>query len=287
MKSYHFAFFILTCGLCSGFANTEADSTKTSQALIAEGYQQFKSGHKDEALAIFSEVLKQNSDNLDARFGQAVIFADQERYSDAFNAYDCITRQNPRHFDAWNGRGLAAFNMEDFDEALASFEMSVADKPINGFFYESIAWTQMCLGNFQKAAESAKQASLMYNRQGETSLYPLLIAFFSYHESGDSENALRTLQYASKDNLKNKWPAPVIDYLNGKVDEAALISFVSNHAEETEAHTYIGLHLRLLGEAEKANKHLKWVRQYGDSQVFEYTFAKALKLQTNALSLIL
>ena len=176
--------------------------------------------------------------------------------------------------------------MEDFDEALASFQQSVADKPVNGFYYESIAWTQMCRGEFQEAAESAKLASLMYNRKGETSLYPLLIAFFSYHESGDSENALRTLQYASKDKSANEWPAPVIRYLNGKINEAALISFVSNLAEETEAHTYIGLYIRLLGETEKANRHLNWVSRYGDSHVFEYTLAKVIKPQANALSLL-
>ncbi|MGK0309348.1 MAG: tetratricopeptide (TPR) repeat protein [Lentimonas sp.] len=285
MKSCYLTLFVLISGLSSGFSEIEISPTKTSHALVADGYTQLNSGHKNEALATFSEVLKHDASNLDARFGQAIIFAAQNRHKDAFTAYDSITQQNPQHINAWNGRGMAAFNMEDFDEALVSFQMSVADQPVNGFFYESIAWTQMCRGEFQEAAESAKQASLMYNRKGETSLYPLLIAYFSYHESGDSENALRALQYASKDKSANKWPAPVIDYLNGKIDEAVLISFVTNLAEETEAHTYIGLYMRLLGETEKANRHLNWVSQHGDSQVFEYTLAKALKLQSDVVLL--
>ena len=75
-----------------------------------------------------------------------------------------------------------------------------------------------------------------------------MIAYFSYHESGDAKNALRTLQYANKNKPVNKWPAPVIDFLSEKIDESDLISFVTNSAKETEAHTYIGLYLRLLAK---------------------------------------
>ncbi len=286
MKSYYLVFFALLCSPSLIFAEPEITPVKTDQVSVAEGYEQLKSGHLDEALAIFGKVLEKDADNIEARFGQAVIFAENERHKDAFDAYNWITQQNPQHSGAWNGRGLAAFNLEDFDEALASFQRSVADQPVNGFYYESIAWTQMCRGKFQEAAESAKLASLMYNRKGITSLYPLLIAFFSYHASGDSENALRTLKYASKDKLTDQWPAPVIRYLNGKIDEAKLISFVSSLAEETEAHTYIGLYMRLLGETETANRHLNWVSQHGDSKVFEYTLAKTLNLKENVLSLL-
>lgn len=285
MKHYQLILLVLIFSLSLGFAEIEIKTSKVSHALVVEGYTQLGSGHRDAALAAFSKALEQDPDNLDARFGQAIIFAEQERHKDAFAAYDQITQQNPYHFDAWNGRGLAAFNMEDFDEALASFQMSVADQPVNGFFYESIAWTQMCRGEFQEAAAWAKKASLMYNRKGKMPLYPLLIAYFSYHESGDAENALRTLHYASKDKSSNQWPAQVIDYLNGKIDEAVLISSVSNLSEETEAHTYIGLHMRLLGETEKAAIHLGWVSKNGDSQVFEYTLARALKPRKSVVML--
>lgn len=264
-------------------AQAENKPEKNSHTLLIQGYEQLKTGNIDDALVIFDKVLEQDASNLKARLGQAIIFSEQKRHEDAFIAYDWITQQNPQHIDAWNGRGLAAFNMENFDEALASFQMTIVDQPVNGFYYESIAWTQMCLGDFQEAAESAKQALLMYNSKGETSLYPLLIAYFSYHESGSAENALRTLQYASKNKPSNQWPAPVIDYLNGKIDESEMISFVSNPSEETEAHTYIGLYMRLLGEIEIADRHLGWVSKYGDSQVFEYILARALKPQKSVV----
>ena len=276
MKRYYLTALTFICICATGFAETENVFLESSSELLSKGLRQFKSGHRDDALATFSKVLEHDTDNLDARFGQAIIFAEQNRHQDAFAAYDWIIQKNPHHADAWNGRGLAAFNMEDFDEALASFHRSVTDHPANGFFYESIAWTQMCRGEFTEAAEWAKKALLAYHYKNEASLYPLLIAYFSYYESGDGENALRTLQYASRNKTSNQWPAPVIDYLNGKINEAELISFVSNLAEETEARTYIGLQKRSKGRAKEANRHLDWVRRNGDSQVFEYTLAKAL-----------
>ena len=266
-------------------AKTDFETEDQYLMLLAEGYDKLRSNQINEALMDFNKVLEYDADNLDARLGQAMIFSNQDRHQEAFDAYDWIIQENPQYINAWNGRGLAAFNLEDFDEALVSFERAVVNQPVNGFFYVSIAWTHMCQGSFKKAAESAKKASLMYDRTGDISLYPLLIAYFSYHESGDAENALSALQYASRNKRDERWPAPVIDYLNRKIDESILISHVSNLPEETEAHTYIGLHMRLLGDIETARRHLNWVSQNGDPQVFEYTLAKILESQTSVVTL--
>jgi tetratricopeptide (TPR) repeat protein len=267
-------------------ADTDNNFAPSASLLITEGYVQLEGGQPAKALIAFEQALQVDAKNLSARLGQAMIFAKQERHQEAFASYDVIVEHYPQHAFAWNGRGLAAFNLEDFDTALTSFQMATFDQPVNGFFYESLAWTQMCRGEFVDAAESAKKASLMYSRKGETSTYALLIAYFSYHESGDAQNALRTLAYANKNKPVNQWPAPVIDYLSEKIGEADLISFVTNSVEETEAHTYIGLYLRLLGETDAADQHLKWVSQNGNPQVFEYTLARALHLQNSVASAI-
>lgn len=272
------------CGLislCSGLQADDSDYSVSASPFVTEGYAQLEAGQPENALEAFDKALAADTDDLSARLGQAMIYAEQERHAEAFSSFDSIVQRFPKHVFAWNGRGLAAFNLEDFDEALYSFQMATADQPVNGFFYESLAWTRMCRGEFGEAAESAKTASLMYSRKGETSAYPLLIGYFAYHESGDAPNALRTLNYANKNKPVNTWPAPVIDYLSEKINESDLISYVTSTAEETEAHTYIGLYLRLLGENEEANRHLNWVSRNGDPQVFEYTLARALNLQNS------
>ena len=242
---------------------------------VSMGYQQMEEGDSESALSSFKSALELDSADLSALLGRAMVHAERMNYSEAFTAYDSIVQLYPKHALAWNRRGLAAFNMEDFDLALASFERATESQPVNGFFYESIAWTRMCRGEFQAAAESAKTASLMYSREGETSLYPVLIAYLASIEFGDLENAKRALDYAKK-NRGYIWPGPVVDYFSGSMSAAEMISCVTSLAEETEAHTYIGLKLRLLGENVAASRHLDWVGRQGDPRVFEYTLARAL-----------
>jgi tetratricopeptide (TPR) repeat protein len=278
--------FAVALGTTSSLRAAENDPIISTNPFVTEGYAQLEAGHSDIALEAFQKALETNTDNLSAQLGQAMIFAQQQRHQDAFTSFDAIVQRFPRHAFAWNGRGMAAFNLADFDEALTSFEMATADQPVNGFFYESLAWTRMCRGEFAQAAESAKYATLMYNRKGETTSYPLLIAYFSYLETGDLSNAERTLFYAVKNTLAHQWPAPVIQYLSSQITLKALISHVSNTSEETEAHTYIGLSLRSKGDEKTSIEHLNWVRQHGDSRVFEYTLARSLSLQNSVAALV-
>jgi tetratricopeptide (TPR) repeat protein len=272
-------------GIFSSLQALEYDSNINANPAVTAGYAQLEAGQTEVALKAFQRVLETDSNDLSAQLGQAMIFAKLKRHPQAFTSYDAIVQRFPRHAFAWNGRGLAAFNMEDFDEALNSFEQATADQPVNGFFYEALAWTRMCRGEFTQAAESAKHATLMYNRRGETSAYPLFIAYFAYLETGDSDNARRALNYAVANKSQDQWPTPVIDYLSKKITAEQLISCITNTTEETEAHTYIGLNLHQQGDLKGTMAHLEWVSQHGDPEVFEYTLARAFNMQSSVAAL--
>ncbi|MBT64853.1 MAG: hypothetical protein CML13_16770 [Puniceicoccaceae bacterium] len=262
----------------TGTTSSSQASQSSPNALVTEAYQLLQSGDSDGALEHFQQALLIDHQDLAALLGQAMIYAESERHNEAFASYDAIVQTHPRHAFAWNGRGLAAFNMEDFDTALRSFEQATSEQPINGFFYETLAWTQMCRGDFSQAALSAKTATLMYNKKNESSVYPQLIAYFSYLETGEVQQAQNSLKYAVQNKPLNHWPAPVVDYLNDSIDAAELISYVMDTAQETEAHTYIGLKLRANHQPEQAKPHFEWVARHGDTRVFEYTLARVLTL---------
>lgn len=277
--SYHF--LSLTLAMClvalAPAAATVQEPAEADSTLVSKAYELFESGETELALENFDKALEEDATDLSARLGQAMVFSEQQRHKDAFKSYDIIVRNHPGHAFAWNGRGLAAFNMENFDEALNSFKRATADEPINGFFYESLAWAHLCRGDYSEAANSAKQATLMYGRNGETALYPLLIAYFSQMEEGKQNDARRTLRYAQSNKPANGlWPTPVFQYLRGELNANNLISFVTDTAQETEAHTYIGLHLRSQGRIDEAQPHLNWAASNGDTRVFEHTLARTL-----------
>ena len=221
---------------------------------------------------------------IETLFHQAAIYSEQGNYAAAFNAYDSIIQTTPDNAEAWSGRGLAAFKMEAFSEALNSFEKAVAKKP-NGLFLQSLAWTYLCSGKYNQATEAAQKASLIYGQNGKSAVYPLLIAYFSYLKANDINSAGRTLAYMLLNMSNYKWPQPVVLYLSGKIPAAELISFVTNLSQETEAHTYIGMKLNIEGKLEDSKRHLEWVSRKGDSQLFQYTVAKVLNLQNNVVIL--
>ena len=245
------------------------------QTRVDTAFQLLNEGATQDALLGFQTVLEADQNNLQARLGEAMIFNKLERYPEAFAAYDRLTEQLPSNAFAWNGRGLAAFNLERFDEALNSFRQASTMTP-NGYHFESLAWTYMCRGEFNEAAQSAKRANLLYTREGEQTLYPLLLAYFAHLEDGDAENARRTLDYSLANLPRTGWPLPVLNFIVGKSNADELISHVRNSAQETEAHTYLGLYWRAKGEHERAQKHLHWVREKGDPSVFEFILARAL-----------
>ncbi len=254
------------------------------QETIDQAFQLLNQGETQDALLGFQNALEVDQHNLQACLGQAMIFNKLERYPEAFVAYDKLTERLPENAFAWNGRGLAAFKLERFDDALDSFRYASAMTP-NGYHFESLAWTYMCRGEFNEAAQSAKRANLLYTREGKQTLYPLLLAYFAYLESGEVENARRTLDYTLANLSRTGWPLPVLNFITGKSNTAELISHVRNAAQETEAHTYLGLYWRAQGEQETAQKHLDWVREKGDPSVFEYILARALPQGTSLAAL--
>ena len=284
---------LILCGMSmlglsaqEGNISNVSDPILLQSPLVSQAYELLEFGDSAGALDHFQQALTVNAENLSALLGQAMILADLGRHPEAYATYDRIVAKYPRHAFAWNGRGLAAFNMEDFDTAMSSFKQATTEQPINGFFYESLAWAQMCRGEFPGAAAAAKIATLMYNKKGESSAYPLLIAYFAYLEADDQRNAQASLNYALRNKPINVWPSPVIDYLAGSSTASELIGYVQNSAQETEAHTYIGLKLRAEGDENTAKKHLEWVARNGDNRVFEYTLARALKFQDSVVLMV-
>lgn len=271
----------ITYLILSIFCSTLQLSAKTDlNGLASAGYEQLESGDYTKAINTFEEVLEKDASNIEALLGQAIVYTQRQEYAAALIAYDKITKIKPNNAFAWNGRGLAAYNLNNFDSALGSFKRAAEQNP-SGIFHESIAWTRMCRGEYALAAKSAKVALLQYNKAGDHSLYPLIIAYFAYLESSEKLNADRTLAYALSNNRDRNWPQPVVAYLAGKIDAAEMISYVTSLSEETEAHTYIGLKHKISGTLKTAKLHFDWVIRSGDSSVFEHTLVRSISLHKN------
>ncbi len=277
---------VLNVALCALFLQSSwAGETPAPAVTMKMAYATLGAGKTLEALSNFESIIQKDSQNLEALLGQAMVFSKLKRHPEAFDAYDSLIQKMPNNAFAWNGRGLAALNLDAYDVALNSFK-EASDKLPNGLHYESLAWTFMCLGEYEQAAIHAKRANLYYTRDGELTLYPLLIAYFSHHEAGAKSQASQTLDYLIANLTNEDWPYPIIKYLVGHIDASELISLVQNLSMETEVHAYIALKLRSQDKPAEAAKHLKWVQGMGEHSLFESILARSMNKKDSLALLV-
>ena len=52
-----------------------------------------------------------------------------------------------------------------------------------------------------------------------------------------------------------------------------LLRLATDNDKKSEAHTYIGMNLRLKGADDEARPHFEWVKEYGNKRFYEYPLA--------------
>ena len=77
------------------------------------------------------------------------------------------------------------------------------------------------------------------------------------------------------DKAKPDWPNPCVQFLQGKIDEQALLKLADTVDKETEARCYLGLDHLAHGRPELARTHFVWVRDHGTNTFIEYTISLA------------
>ncbi len=239
-------------------------------------YRLIDQGATEEALALFSAAFEADETSLPALMGMGEIWFTAGDFKQAFKVYDMVVQAHPNQIVAWNRRGISALNLEKYGVALESLSRAVQDQPMNGFFYESLAWAHFCVGDMESAVKEARTSALMYQREGKFSLYPLLISYFGYVTLDDKPRAVTSLNFARRSAREAMWPFPVLEFLEGRLTGNDLLASVSNKQEETEARVYLGMQLKQEGRSEAAKLQLDWVARHGDRGVFEYTLARSI-----------
>jgi tetratricopeptide (TPR) repeat protein len=195
----------------------------------------------------------------------------------ALNLYNQLLVLRPHNASIWNRHGLAAMRLQDFSTAVRSLSEAVRDYPINGSYYESLAWALLARGDYSGASERSRTAILMYQRENNFSLYPFFIRFIAEHAQDRSDQAALSLRYAKRNLRDRSWPLPLLEYLSENLSQNQLLANVSNLREETEAHLIIGLREYFIGDSERGRQHLTWAAGVGDPRASGQAVAHAFR----------
>jgi tetratricopeptide (TPR) repeat protein len=195
----------------------------------------------------------------------------------ALNLYNQLLLLRPHSASIWNRHGLTAMRLQDYGTAVRSLSEAVRDHPINGAYYESLAWALLAGGDFAGASEQSRTAILMFQRENRFSLYPFFIRYFAEHAQAQPEQAALSLRYAKRNLRDRTWPLPVLEYLSDQLPKNQLLASVSSLREETEAHLIIGLREYFIGDAEQGRQHLSWAAGVGDPRASGQAIAHAFR----------
>lgn len=247
-------------------------------ALYENGYGVQKSAETarfwmDKALGTIERIKPSDATGfyLRGRMWNAI-----SRHKEALSDFNSAVRLQPKLRGLLSSRAMEYFCVGDFANAKKDLDASIAEDPddLDGYFVSCVVHLGMnnpeeCL---RATREILKRAPNPDNRR----LYALMYATLACRMMNQEKTATSLLVAARENTVRDHWPEPIVEYLDGKIDAAELEKQSIGEEQGTESRAFIGVVENLKGDRKSALEALKWVRQYGDSRFYEHAVAVAL-----------
>lgn len=146
MKIYHFLYLLLAV---SGLARADLNQAR---ALLQQD-------HASEALGLVEQELRSGSNNLQARFLQAQIFAKLGRRAEAITHYEALTRDYPQLPEPYNNLAVLYAAQGEHNKARDALLNAINTHSSYATAYENLGniYTKMAISAYNKALEIDKQ----------------------------------------------------------------------------------------------------------------------------------
>jgi tetratricopeptide (TPR) repeat protein len=261
----------------------------------------------DKALEDYNEAIHLNPTDAVAYYNRGMAWHDMIQYDRAIKDYDEAIRLDPKYAVAFGGRGNAWSDKKEYDKAIKDFNEAIRLDPKNAraFNNRGNAWSakkgyDRAIKDFNEAIRlNPKEALAYFNRavaqlldqrpeteegfralldlqgwKGEYSVYAVILGHLAARQNRDEAAATRWLK-ESTGKLDKVWPFPVLQYLNGELDETSVLKLATDDDRRTEARCYLGIAQLLKGRRNEALAHFRWVKKHGNNGFIEYRIAVA------------
>jgi tetratricopeptide (TPR) repeat protein len=199
---------------------------------------------------------------------------DYDRAIDAFNDNEVILRRDrTKYADAYIDRGRAWSAKKEYDKAIKDYDEAIRLRP-------KYDWAHFCrsvaqlLDRRPKAMDGFQAVLELQGWKGNIPPYAVVLGHFAARVAGDEAEAERFLKDAAG-KLDETWPYPVVQFLRGDIDEAALLKLSTDDDKRTEARCFLGMDHALKGRKGEALAHFRWVKEHGNTTFIEYAIAVA------------
>jgi tetratricopeptide (TPR) repeat protein len=229
----------------------------------------------ERAIKDYDEAIRLDPNHVETINRRGLTWSDREEYDKAIKDYDEAIRLDPKYVHAFNNRGIAWQDKREYDKAIKDYDEAIHldSKYTIAFYNRGLAWSLK--KDYDKASKDYDKVSkLCYEaiREGGRSPNNVVFGYLAARQAGDEPAAKRFLR-DSAGRVDETWPYPVVQFLRGDIDEAALLKMSTDDDKRTVARCVLGMDHAINGRKEEALTHFRWVKQHGKTDNTAYTIA--------------
>jgi lipoprotein NlpI len=183
------------------------------------GLVYFEKNDYNRAIQDFDEALKLNADNVVALQKRGWAYESKKDYDQAIRDYDRAISLQPNDGPAFIRRASALQEKRLYERALADYEAATqldpkfASERSKGFLF-------FYLGRMTQSAEMFEK----YVKSNRNDTWVVLFRYLVEAKIGNVLAAARELENDASGLQERRWPAPVIDFHLGRIDEKAMFA---------------------------------------------------------------
>jgi lipoprotein NlpI len=282
MKVYHKCAAMSAC-LVVALACAQLAWADAASDAYDEGARLLREGQHKNAIPAFDKALRLNPRYAEAYNARGVTYNEMAQYERALKDYDAALGLNPKYAEAYFNRGNAYNDLGQAEKALKDYGEAIRlDQEYVGAYYNR-ALAYMALRRGEAAADARMYLKLKgWKEENARDQYMVLFAHFSDRWAQRDADAKQILDEAASKCDTTKWPYPIIRYLRRDLTVQDLLAVATDVDKKTEARTYVGLDLLLVGDRVEGLTHLEWVKENGNKAFAEYGFAVSELRRTGA-----
>ena len=244
-----------------------------SMCFVARGNAYYSKKEYDKVIRDCDEAIRLDPQNSQAYSIRGNSWSAKENYDRAIRDFDEAIRLDPKNTFAFAYRGNAWKAKKEYDRALRDFDEYLRLDPKNPWGHYVRSVTQL-LNRRPQAVTGFQKVLDLEGWKGQWLPYAVILGHLAARQAGDEISAARFLR-DSAGRLGETWPLPVIRFLQGEIDEAALLELAIDNDKRTEARCYLAMDHALKGRKDDATAHFRWVKDNGNTNFTEYIIAVA------------
>ncbi|MBK6542720.1 MAG: tetratricopeptide repeat protein [Flavobacteriales bacterium] len=159
---------LLGLSLSNGRAQDLALATSGDKALeetYTKGEQAYQRGAYEEAIALFSDVLKQDPEHLNAYLQRGFCQSLTKQYEKAIADFSAVIARKPDHLWAYTSRGSAYTKLQRYDKAIMDFDLVIGLDPKNEEAFNNRGWARKASGDAPGACKDWRTSQRMGNAE--------------------------------------------------------------------------------------------------------------------------